>query len=89
MTGCASSIKVSPSDVSQCKAVAEQKVNPPSDFSLSSMSSPVKYTKGNITKLDIIRNQTENNYLWSQDRLKLKELQEYIKVMEENGEIGR
>lgn len=39
--------------------------------------------------MDIIRNQTQNNYLWGQDRLKLKELQEYINTLEEKGEIGR
>ena len=89
MTGCASSIKVSPSDIQQCKAVAVQKISPPSDFSLSALSSPVKYSSGNITRMDIIRNQTQNNYLWGQDRLKLKELQEYIKTLEDKGEIGR
>lgn len=88
MTGCASSTKVSPISV-ECPAVSHTKISPPSDFSLLPLSTPVKYSNGNITRMDIINNQTKNNILWASDRKKAEELQKYITTLQKDGEIGQ
>lgn len=88
MTGCTSSTKVSQINP-QCKEVAIQTISPPPDFAMMDISTPIKYTSSKITAEDVLRNQTQNNYLWGQDRLKLKELQGYIKALQNGEEIGR
>lgn len=90
MTGCVSSTKVSPAVNSDtCKIVATQAISPPPDYTLLPLSTPIQYPSGDISKLDIINNQSQNNALWQEDRTKLSSLQAYVKKLQESGQISR
>lgn len=86
MTGCASSMKVSPSD---CKVVATQQISPPPDYTMEVLSTPITYPSGNVTKLDIITTTSKNNTLWKADRTKANGLQQYIKQLQDKQIIGK
>lgn len=86
MTGCASSMKVSPSD---CKVVATQQISPPPDYTMEALSTPVLYPSGGVTKLDIITITSKNNAMWQEDRTKTEGLQQYIKQLQDKQIIGK
>ena len=89
-TGCTSLTKASPAISSDtCKVVATQSISPPPDYTLEALSTPIKYSTGDVSKLDIITNQSKNNALWQEDRTKLTALQSYIKKLQQDGQIGK
>lgn len=54
---------------------------------------PVHYTDkqvaNGVNRSEVVTNQTKNNALWEQDRLKLSGLQAYIKTLQEKGIIAK
>lgn len=93
LTGCASSTTPSPIVTDQCKVVAAAPVSPPNSNLKLPKSTPIKYTasqlKNGVSRSEIVANQSANNKLWAQDRLKLDGLQAYIQKLQDANVIGK
>ena len=91
--GCASSTKVSPIVTEQCKVVATEVITSPDQSDLDTISTPILYTesqiKNGVSVSDVVKNQAANNALWEEDRSKLKNLQEYIKILKDKNIISK
>lgn len=93
-TGCGSLTKVSqPVLIEQCKAVAKELPEKPNDNDMLDPNMPVRYTQEQVAKgvsrTEVVDNQSTNNILWAKDRIKLKNLQEYIRVLQQGGIISK
>lgn len=93
VTGCASSMKASPLVIDQCKVVATAPVAGPPDKLMQPKSIPIKYTdsqlKNGATPGEVVANQTDNNKLWADDRVKVDGLQEYVHTLQEKGIVAK